>query len=298
MADETENAFGLHLFGTKPSEKLSLDPRGTSLSKNSLTKYQSTVIGVRHQTDPSQFVNQKGFQPQIFNPPFVLKDPTKDINGILNARPTSVERGLANKQPVTKNPFPKIRIPSNTRKSGSGRNVPKRKIIVPPDIEQFTNESCWAAAFSSFLQAVGDTKNKLSQKELIQKFKGSDHGFDFRSFRYFAASLGMDTKFITSDEFSTEKIDQLLREHGVLFIAYLVEEAPYWWHDVLVYDVTKDSLGVGVYKVMNPSFKRMVNHTTIPFGKQSWTKEQFFPKDTELIIGWKSRGPIGTVNQD
>jgi hypothetical protein len=87
MADKTEIPFGLHLFGTKPSEKLSLDPRGTSLSKNSLTKYQSTVIAVRHQTDPSQFVNQKEFQPQTFNPPFILKDPTKDIGGILNARP-------------------------------------------------------------------------------------------------------------------------------------------------------------------------------------------------------------------
>jgi hypothetical protein len=215
-------------------------------------------------------------------------------------RPTHSDRGLASTpvipQPRSK-PLPSASrpVPGNISRSASKTKPATLILPTPKAVEQSGNDTCWAAALESWLGSVGDPARQRTQKQLLGSYSASDRSFDVAEFRQFVTALGMDTAHMKIEYFSQDTIKDMLRKHAVLFISYHSEPTSPWWHDVVLYGVTEDSLNERQYLVMNPSphWADLKHKTLWPAGPQKWDKRHFFPVDTDLVIGWKTRGRAG-----
>ena len=140
---------------------------------------------------------------------------------------------------------------------------------------------------------MNDPARQQSQTELLKSFTGNDKSFNCQGFRQFSASLGMDTVWFDIDDFPTHIAERLTK--SVLFVSYHCEQTSAWFHDVVLYGLATDKMGVTAYLVMNPSGKwsdQTSERKWWPQGYQTWQKGHFFPlgSDEEVLIGWKAKG--------
>ena len=171
--------------------------------------------------------------------------------------------------------------------------APPRTAAHPPIVAQQNDDSCWAAALESWLGAVNDPARKRSQTELLKLFSGSDKSFDCGVFRQFATSVGMSSVWLADPGEFGQRVPELLRT-SVLFVSYHCESTSPWYHDVVLYGLKTDKLGVTGYQVMNPSYRRVpFSCEVLRQGYQTWQLGYFFPvsPDDEVLVGWKDKGP-------
>jgi hypothetical protein len=166
----------------------------------------------------------------------------------------------------------------------------------PRIVAQQTDDSCWAAALESWLGAVKDTAREKSQSDLLKSFAGNDKSFNVEGFRNYAGSLGMNTVWLDIDDFP-DHIAELLAK-SVLFVSYHCESTSPWFHDIVLYGLGTDDLGVNTYLVMNPSARWTKSRKKmVPAGYQTWERGFFFPValDDEVLVGWKEKAGPGRL---
>jgi ABC-type bacteriocin/lantibiotic exporter with double-glycine peptidase domain len=155
----------------------------------------------------------------------------------------------------------------------------------PRVVQQKGNESCWAAALESWLDAIGEPQRRRTQAELLKDRK--EEGIKVPEFRNLVAGFGMDTKMVQgAGEFIADRIEERLRNSSVLLVAYETEDHSFWWHDVVLYAVTIPAKDEPAYSVMDPAKKG---------GYDTFYKVRFFPAgpDEPVILGWQARGRPG-----
>jgi len=173
-----------------------------------------------------------------------------------------------------------------------------KKIFAHPRVvAQQTEVSCWAAALESWFSVVNDPARAKNQPELMKDFPLVPNGKDFNKiFRMYVTKFGMSTQWMSLDDFPVQ-ITHMLAKWGVLFIAYHCESTSPWYHDVILYGVDTDDLGLTTYLVMNPSWKWSESRKMVPAGYQTWRRDYFFPvpDDNEVLVGWREKNSPGKV---
>jgi hypothetical protein len=160
---------------------------------------------------------------------------------------------------------------------GFKRPAPKR-------VQQKRDESCWAAALESWLDAIGEPRRRRTQAELLEGRK--EDNILIPDFQNLVAGFGMHTKVISGvGEFVAERMEERLRNSSVLLIAYEMAKLSQWWHDVVLYGVTIPEKDEPTYQVMDPATG----------GYETFSRARFFPAgpDEPWLIGWQASGRPG-----
>lgn len=165
----------------------------------------------------------------------------------------------------------------------------------PKFVKQLTNESCWAAALESWLDAVGPPSRKATQPQLLQEWNTRwprpkpDFGAYLEEFRDLVADYAMNTKKIFGESFTAANLEGQLKAppSAVVFIAYKVQAgAESWWHDVVLYGIVTPPGNEALFQVIDPAG-----------GPSFFLRGDFFTvknkKKEPVIIGWKSMNAKG-----
>lgn len=173
-----------------------------------------------------------------------------------------------------------------------------KKIYAHPRVVvQSNDDSCWAAALESWFSVVNDPARAKTQPELIDDFPILDDPKDFNKiFRRYVTKFGMSTQWMDVDDFPIQ-ITHMLAKWGVLLMAFHSEPHSPWWHDVILYGVDTDNLGLTTYLVMNPSHMWNESMKRVPAGNQVWHRDNFFPVtfEDEVLVGWREKNRPGEV---